>query len=751
MNSPLPAGNSSETRAARPPLFAGGSEMAARIHAYDWSQTALGPIGTWPHSLRTAVDLMLGAVQAVYIAWGPDLVSLYNDGYISILGGKHPGLGLPFAQLFAEIWDEYRPMVEATLAGAGQHHVDRPVALAGRPGRPLSWFTFSWTPLRDDDGVIAGFYCTAIETTGRVLAQKALRDSVAAAHERASRSESLLARERRVLELIATGAPLASALEELACGIEAHFAERGACAALMLLDADGAHLRHGAAPSLPEAYSRAIDGLPVGEDVGSCGTAAFRGTRVVTSEIAGDPLWRDYAPLALAHGLRACWSTPIIGSHKQVLGTFAIYYPSPGEPNAAEIEAVSFLNRTAAIAIEREQADAARRASEAALADANHAKDEFLAMLGHELRNPLSPITTALQLMRLREPKALVKERAIIESQVRHVIALVDDLLDVSRIARGKVELRKTPVDIDEIISTAMETAEPLFEAREQTVEVAIKDGLVVEGDRRRLTQIVTNLLTNAAKYSPPRRTIHVSAAENAGKAAIRVRDEGFGIEPELLPHIFDLFRQGKQAIDRADGGLGLGLAIVHNLVSLHGGSVEASSAGKDRGSEFIVYFPLLAHRSARREDKSAAVRVQPGTRRPLRVLIVDDYANAAESLAALLAAEGFETRVSHDGPAALAAAADFRPQVALVDIGLPVMDGYEVARRLRESAVPGTLALVALTGYGQRSDRQRTLEAGFDAHLVKPVDAASIGGLIERIAERVTSLPARDVGSERE
>ncbi|HET9835491.1 MAG TPA: ATP-binding protein, partial [Rhodanobacteraceae bacterium] len=276
----------------------------------------------------------------------------------------------------------------------------------------------------------------------------------------------------------------------------------------------------------------------------------------------------------------------------------------------------------------------------------------------------------------------------------------------------------------------------PLFEEREQMLHTAIVDGLLVRGDRRRLIQVVVNLLTNAAKYSPRGRAIYFSAAAEGNEAVLRVRDEGIGIDPLLLPRVFELFTQEDQSIDRSRGGLGLGLAIVRNLIEMHGGSVSASSAGRDRGSEFVVRLPLLERQVEAAPEKVPATPVNGAGvhTEPVRVLIVDDYVLAAESLGALLQELGFETRIAHDGASALTAVAEFRPAIALVDIGLPVMDGYEVARRLRRTPGSERMPLVALTGYGQESDRERVKQAGFDEHLVKPVDAERIGMLIERL-----------------
>jgi PAS domain S-box-containing protein len=371
----------------------------------------------------------------------------------------------------------------------------------------------------------------------------------------------------------------------------------------------------------------------------------------------------------------------------------------------------------------RNQVEHLRESAEAA----NRAKDEFLAMLGHELRNPLAPILTALQLMKLRGGNALERERTVIERQVTHLTRLVDDLLDVSRIARGKVELKNEIVEMAEVVAKAIELASPLLEERTHVLTVDVPPrGLAVMGDSTRLSQVAANLLTNAAKYTNPGGHITVSAKLEGAEVVLRVRDTGVGIAPEFLPRVFDLFVQERQAIDRAHGGLGLGLTIVRSLVERHGGSVSARSDGPGRGSEFVVRLPSFGGRSKQAIERtpSAAVRAGVGG---LRILVVDDNHDAAELLADVLTARGHQTRMAHDAPAALRVAAELNPDVALLDIGLPVMDGYELAARLRELPGLAKVRLIAVTGYGQESDRQKTQLAGFHRHLVKPVDVDAV------------------------
>jgi signal transduction histidine kinase/ActR/RegA family two-component response regulator len=361
---------------------------------------------------------------------------------------------------------------------------------------------------------------------------------------------------------------------------------------------------------------------------------------------------------------------------------------------------------------------------------ASRAKDEFLAMLGHELRNPLAPILTALQIMRLRGADHVERELTVMERQTQHLVRLVDDLLDVSRITRGKIELRRERVELAEIVAKAIEIASPLIEQRRHVLELHVPPrGLAVDGDPARLAQVVSNLLTNAAKYTEGGGHIAVTASRVGAELQLTVRDDGIGIEPAMLPRVFDMFAQEQQALDRSQGGLGLGLAIVRSLVSLHGGTVEVHSAGRGRGTAFTIRLPAAVPIAGgiEVEEAPAASRAPDGH----RILVVDDNEDAADLLAQYLGFLGHVTRIAHDGPAALRVADEFGPEVALLDIGLPVMDGYELARRLRAQPGGDGLRLVAVTGYGQDSDKRRAREASFDAHLVKPISAERLAVVI--------------------
>ena len=376
----------------------------------------------------------------------------------------------------------------------------------------------------------------------------------------------------------------------------------------------------------------------------------------------------------------------------------------------------------------------ARRDAEAA----NRAKDEFLAMLGHELRNPLAPILTALQLMRLRNESGAQRERTIIERQVNHMVSLVDDLLDVSRITRGKVQLRRERIDLADIVAKAIEMTSPAIESRRHTLTVDVPRGSIVDGDAARLAQVTANLLTNAAKYTDPGGQIAVSGSSKDSQAVLTVIDTGRGIAPDMLPRIFDLFAQERQEIDRSDGGLGLGLAIVKSLMRAHGGTVDAHSEGKNRGARFSIRMPLAARapEAPGIESPVAPAQVSPAVA-GLRILVVDDNADAARLLSDSLQALGHCADVAFDGPSALETAPAFHPDVVLLDLGLPVMDGFEVAQRFRALPEWRGLEIVAITGYGQDIDRRRTRESGFDKHMVKPVRLDALEAWLRRSQKR--------------
>ena len=375
------------------------------------------------------------------------------------------------------------------------------------------------------------------------------------------------------------------------------------------------------------------------------------------------------------------------------------------------------------------------RMAEHALREADRRKDEFLATLAHELRNPLAPIRNGLQILRSTEldPAAAPQVHEMLERQVNHLVRLVDDLMEVARVTRGRIELRKEPVDLGAMLKSAVETSRPLIEAAHHELTVTVpEEPVTLVADPVRLAQIIANLLNNASKYTDEGGQISLTGRREGDHAVVSVCDSGIGIPVDVLPRVFDLFAQADRTYQRAQGGLGIGLTLVRTLVELHGGAVAAKSEGLGRGSEFIVRLPLGVDSAERRNP-------QPGKREAVfasqRILVVDDSRDAAESLAMLLESLGADVQTASDGPAALDELEAFRPSVMLLDIGMPGMDGLEVARRARQRAEGRDLTLIALSGWGQEEDRRRSREAGIDYHLVKPVNLDELGQLLTALA----------------
>jgi PAS domain S-box-containing protein len=387
-----------------------------------------------------------------------------------------------------------------------------------------------------------------------------------------------------------------------------------------------------------------------------------------------------------------------------------------------------------------------RKANEMMLRDADRRKDEFLAMLAHELRNPLAPIRNAIELLdpsRAPAPQDFETMRAVIGRQVRHLSRLVDDLLDVARITQGKITLRQENVSLAAAIEAAIETVAPALDKKAHTLKTEMPDdSLYVIGDGVRIAQVLGNILSNAVKYTPQGGEILIDVRESDEVVQIAVRDNGVGMSAETIPVIFELFVQSQNSLERSEGGLGIGLPLARTLVELHGGQLEAFSGGPGHGSEFIVSLPLArAVQIAEPAPAAAAAVVAPRDPGPaLRLLLVDDSVDAATLLAMVLEADGYDVRVAHEGKQALEVAAQFEPEIVLLDLGLPGMDGFQLAREMRKLAHTANALLVAVTGYGQAADRLRSQEAGFDHHLVKPVSADEIQRVI---ASRFPNTPS--------
>ena len=423
-------------------------------------------------------------------------------------------------------------------------------------------------------------------------------------------------------------------------------------------------------------------------------------------------------------------ATRFVEEAKAMNRWFDVYATRLGGPGS-DLVAVLFSDITQRLLAEK---DLRRLAEE--LSQANKRKTEFLATLAHELRNPLAPLSNGLHLMRMAaaKPELLEKTRQMMERQVQHMVHLVDDLLDVARISTGKVELRRQPMDLKDVVATAVETSGSLIDGAGHKLTVELPpQPLPMDADPTRLAQVVSNLLNNAARYTPRGGSIALRVRRDGPQAVLSVTDTGIGLAPEALTRVFEMFAQVTTGEGRPQGGLGIGLSLVQSLVALHGGTVSAASPGPGQGSTFTVRLPLADGDRVGTIEAKTAVPRPPGQ---LRVLVVDDNADAADSLGVLLEMEGHEARIVHSGQEALVAAPAFGPDVVFLDIGLPDISGYDVARRMRDMPGLGNALLVALTGWGTQEDRQRTREAGFDRHLTKPAELSAVEDLLRAASQ---------------
>jgi signal transduction histidine kinase/FixJ family two-component response regulator len=595
-------------------------------------------------------------------------------------------------------------------------------------------------------------FCDLYRMTQHVRRQA--EERIALAEERTKREAAEEANRRASF--------LAEASRVLAGSLDAHATARALARLVVPTLADLAGLTLAQNPGRPWQTELALT-LPPDPDVYTLGLAADEGPadelrtavdRALATGKADQLDGLDIAypalpdrPVPPGRRLRSAAIFPL-RARGHTLGALTLAFgPSGRRHSPAEIALAEDLVSRAAIAL-----DNARLYREVQQADRQ--KNEFLSMLAHELRNPLAPIRNANEVLRQKgsEPTRVRWAQGIIDRQLSHLVRLVDDLLDVSRLTQGKIRLSVESVGLEAVVAQAVEAARPLIDQFHHHLEVKLPPHPIrVNGDKARLTQVLTNLLNNAAKYSDSGGRIWLTAelvgggqpgaGGNDGRSPtpttleIRVRDTGVGIAPDVLPTVFDLFTQASRSLDRSQGGLGVGLSLVKRLVEMHGGNVEAHSEGPGKGSEFVVRLPVPAEEAAAVPDGATGdAATARGQANPLRVVVVDDNVDGAESLANLLVLLGHQVRVAHDGSAGIALVGEFDPDVVLLDIGLPGMDGYEVARRLRASR--GRAMLVAVSGYGRDEDRRLSREAGFAHHFVKPVELASLRSLLDTIQQ---------------
>ncbi len=670
----IPSGHDTALDNGELMFLSGGGEAGAMMRAHDWSRSPLGDPRGWPQALRTVVALMLNSKFPMFVAWGKELAFLYNDAYSEILGDKHPSsLGAPFKDIWGEIWSDIAPIVERALQGEGTWWEKLPLLMNRHGYDEQTWFTFSYSAVRDDSGAVGGVYCACVEATEQVLGERYRKEE-----------------NERLMTLFEQAPGIIAVLR----GPEHMFeiANKSYQQLIGYRDIVGKTAR----AALPEVEGQGYFELL--DQVYTSGEP-FVG-HAVPLKVEREP----GAPLELRY-IDFVYQ-PIRDPHGNVVGIFV------------------------------EGSDVTpRKQIEDELRAANRQKDQFLAMLAHELRNPLAPITTAAHLLKMGtlDAKAVRNASEIISRQAEHMTSLVNDLLDVSRVTRGLVTLEKEELDLNTIVAGALEQVRPLIEAKRHALTMELSGEPVhVLGDRTRLVQVLSNILNNAAKYTPAGGQIALRVFAHGDRVTVTVTDNGIGIESDVLPYIFDLFTQAERTPDRSQGGLGLGLALVKSLIVLHGGTVDARAA-PGRGSEFEICVPRLQVDVA---APAAGAAQEAPQQAPLRVLVVDDNQDAAELLGTVLEVQGHAVSVEYDGRGALERARQVRPQVMLLDIGLPDTDGYALARQLRAMPELAGAVLVALTGYGQPEDQRLAEEAGFNYHLVKPAD-------LNRVAEILAEVQA--------
>jgi signal transduction histidine kinase/CheY-like chemotaxis protein len=633
---------------------------------------------------RRVLDVIIQTVpDAINLMRGSDLrIELVNPAYRSLSPWREfvgktmdeawPELGREFTRLCRQVLETGEPYLAR----------DDQFMLRRSPDGPLESRYFNWGlyPVELPGAETRGVLNVAWETTERVVAEKGLRQALANAEE----GDRMLS---ALMEYVPVGIAIADAP-----------------------DVNVRLVSKAGEPPKPRDVAEIPEGIV--EQWG-----VYRADGVTRPRLDEIPLWR-----ATRKGENVKNEVWVLGGPDG--------RRTPRLCTAGPIRDAGG-NITGGVVAWQDIAD--RQKAEDALRESNRRKDEFLAMLGHELRNPLAVIADAIKVIGARtlEDPVLVKARKTAERQAAHMARLVDDLLDVSRITEGKVRLKQEGLALADVIGTAVEAARPLIEAAGHRLHVSVpEEALRVEGDQVRLAQVVGNLLNNAAKYTPNGGEIRLTLEHRNGDAVITVRDNGVGIAPELLPRVFDLFVQGERGPDRAQGGLGIGLTMAKQLVDMHGGKIEAASEGPGRGSEFIITLPLTNELNAQRDGSG---RNPAGSSPQRRIMVVDDNVDALEMLAMLVEGDGHAVVTAHNGAEALELAASWKPDVVLLDIGMPDMDGYEIARQMKQEPRLSRTRLIALTGYGGEEDIRKSRAAGFDHHLVKPVDHALLRQLLAR------------------
>lgn len=657
-------------------LFGNDSRVARYLHSIEWNRSPVGPVERWDVCLQASFTSCVWCSFPACVLWGSELAVIPNQELCDLFDMKAAGtIGRPPADVWPGRWDALRQTVAQALkqrAPVRSDDIQLPAVSVCSEGEPH--FAVSCSPIYDSKGRTPGVFCIFNETTEIAIAKK-----------RVACEQSAVRTARRMDEH-----RLQTIIDQLPAGVG-------------LTDQSGQwtlsnelmrrYIPTAVPSTLPEraAFWQAWDahGVPIPPHDWP-GARALRGETVLPGQemlytgVPGRRIWMRVS------------AAPLRDEADDLIGTCSI------------VQDISDL-----------------KVAEEALKDADHRKDEFLAVLAHELRNPLAPIRNGLHVLdHATNGDTRIRVHRMFKRQMSHIVRLVDDLLEVSRIKSGKIELRKQALNLSKILTNAVETSRPVIDKGQHQLTLSFSaEPLNVIGDPVRLTQIFANLLNNASKYSNVGGHIQVTAMRDDTDAVVSVRDDGIGISEAMLPIVFDMFSQAENSRQHAQGGLGIGLTLVQSLVRLHGGSVCARSDGLNQGSEFTIRLPLLTTATAMRNQKPEDEPFRQKSLAGRRILIVDDNVDAADSLAMLLEMLGAETRTAHGGLAALDMLKRIQADTVLLDVGMPDIDGYELARRIRAIDALAGSTLIAITGWGQEEDKRKSHEAGIDRHLVKPVD----------------------------
>ena len=795
------------TRPTEHVSFDTASPMGALMSRHDWSASVLPPPEHWPPRLSALVDLMLVSPTPTFIAWGSGLGLLYNNAHVRLMGDRHPlVLGCPLAVAWPKMWEEMRPLAERVLAGESIHVETQRITVRHGDADRDAWFHACYMPIRDGEHGVQGIYCTLQDTTHALLAQQHRMTALQRLQQLFEQAPGFMAvtrgPEHRFEIANEAYTHLIGQRELIGRTIREAMPEVGGQGYLALLDEAyqsgeafvGRRMAVHLARNGDNREDRYVDFVfqPIRDATGAVTGIFIQGSDVTEQERLEVQLRESEAKFRTITDAmpQVVWSTLPDGFHDYFNhgwyeftgvpeGTTygnawgGLFHPADmgrawqtwqhslatGEPYEVEYrlrhrsgEYRWVLGR--ALPLRDEQGRIIRWmgtctdiheqviARELLHREAQR-KDEFLAMLAHELRNPLAPIRAAASVLPAAAGDAdrTAQLAEVVERQVTHMTRLVDDLLDVSRVTRGLVKLDLEQDDLKSVVAGAVEQVRPLIEKRRHTLATWMVPAPVpVLADRTRLVQVFANLLNNAAKYTPDGGHIELRVDIRDGEAVVCVRDNGSGIDAQLLPHVFDLFSQGMRDHDRSQGGLGIGLALARSITQLHGGQIVGLSNGRGQGSEFIVRLPM-AKPAADARSPFLAPEPSAGERNRCHVVVVDDNVDAARTIALALEIAGHEVTVCHTAAAAFAVAVQGQTPVYIIDIGLPDMPGYELAQELRRKPDTAHATLIALTGYGRPEDRERSKSAGFDRHLVKPVDVGELMDLIDGVA----NCPARE------